>query len=741
MASHSVQLEGHITKTFTFKVKSSNLSEDFLIDIIKEYQEYYNKCSDFILENLKVIKIGDIFDLIPEKSKKSGYAQYAISDEWKNVPLYQIFSKAFAPSHRDNLLYILLHHYVPYYGNLLGFTETVYKRQGFVKSVVSNYTSSFTKIKPKVNFQKLTGDDTHEKLLFQTICDMVKFNLYDQDQWKETVQYFEMKSETSEDVLYRIHTLFDFYKDNTSEVEDKYNELVTESLNKFGGCHRDMSKLTMAIQLIKKQIKVTHSDYNTLNYQFNKLINLELWGRKDVICNNELLINLDNVCEMIVFKIKKGELYVDIPFKVAFSKKESTIDKIVGVDANIKHMLLSTSIKDNGSYIGYTNLYKEVVNDCDFQKVCDKKTMKIMKEISKTVTFAPIEFDMLFSRISKQRKLEDKYIDMEIAFTNVLNKLKQKFIVSNDNKNRIYIESILKMRSQLKSFAILEEVKYQKTSEYDSAIIEEFGVEYLEAHPFKDTETYKEISKKTLNISENIIGCRNNIIQYAYKIFEANGFDMISLENLTNSNFKKEQNMPTIKSLLSYHHVLGKTNEEIEKLDVYSVIKKGYYIFEYEDGKVVNAKYSVTGEMNKIKTTMFNMMIKSIHFAEIKDYFITLANNGGVGVSLVPSYYTSQMDSIDHKVFGVLSKKGKWSLADKRKVRKNQETHINGLNADHNAANNIAFILSDEKWRNKFTKQTKTPKYNTPSYYTSINSQGKMLQALKSLKAFKEFES
>ena len=74
-------------------------------------------------------------------------------------------------------------------------------------------------------------------------------------------------------------------------------------------------------------------------------------------------------------------------------------------------------------------------------------------------------------------------------------------------------------------------------------------------------------------------------------------------------------------------------------------------------------------------------------------------------------------------------------------MRKNQETHINGLNADHNAANNIAFILSDEKWRNKFTKQTKTPKYNTPSYYTSINSQGKMLQALKSLKAFKEFES
>ena len=737
MASHSSLSNNQIFKTFSFKVKSSNLSKDFF-DVIKEYQEYYNKCSDVILENLTCIKIGDIFAKIPEKSKKSDYAQYAISDEWKNVPLYNIFSKAFAPMHRDNLLYIWLTKLVPYKGNLLEISDTFYKRNGFIKSVISNYTTSFTNIKPKVKFQKLTGDDSHEILLTQTICDMVKFNLYDIKSWEEMVSYFEMKSETSEDTLNRIHTLFDFYKNNTPEVEDKYNELVTESLNKFGGCRRDMSKLTMSIQLRKKNIKVTHSS-NTLNYKYGKLIDLELWGRKDIINNDELLINLDNVCEMIVFKIKNGEIYVDIPFKVDFIKKDQTIDKIAGVDANIKHMLLSTSVKDE-NLIGYTNIYKEVINDSDFQKVCDNKTMKILQEISNYVTFAPIEFDMLFSRISKQREMKDKYINMEIAFTNVLNKLKQKFIVNSDNKNRIYIESILKLRSQLKSYAILEEVKYKKASEYDSAIVEEFGVEYLETHPFKDTETYKEINKKILNISENIIGCRNNIIQYAYKIFESNGFDMISLENLTNSNFKKEKNMPTIKSLLSYHHVLGKTNEEIEKLDVYSVIKKGYYTFEYKDGKVVNAKLSEIGEMSKIKTTMFNMMIKSIHFAEIKDYFITLANNGEVGVSLVPSYYTSQMDSTDHKVFGLLSKKGKWTLVDKRKVRKNQETHINGLNADYNAAKNIAFILSDEVWRNKFTKKTKTPKYNTPSYYTSINSQGKMLRALKSLKAFKEFK-
>ena len=96
MASHSSLSNNQIFKTFSFKVKSSNLSKDFF-DVIKEYQEYYNKCSDVILENLTRIKIGKIFDMIPEKSKKSDYAQYAISDEWKNVPLYNIFSKAFAP--------------------------------------------------------------------------------------------------------------------------------------------------------------------------------------------------------------------------------------------------------------------------------------------------------------------------------------------------------------------------------------------------------------------------------------------------------------------------------------------------------------------------------------------------------------------------------------------------------------------------------------------------------------------
>ena len=140
MASHSSLSNNQIFKTFSFKVKSSNLSKYFF-DVIKEYQEYYNKCSDVILENLTCIKIGDIFDMIPEKSKKSDYAQYAISDEWKNVPLYNIFSKAFAPMHRDNLLYIWLTKLVPYTGNLLKISDTFYKRNGFIN--FKNYCMSF----------------------------------------------------------------------------------------------------------------------------------------------------------------------------------------------------------------------------------------------------------------------------------------------------------------------------------------------------------------------------------------------------------------------------------------------------------------------------------------------------------------------------------------------------------------------------------------------------------------------
>ena len=176
------------------------------------------------------------------------------------------------------------------------------------------------------------------------------------------------------------------------------------------------------------------------------------------------------------------------------------------------------------------------------------------------------------------------------------------------------------------------------------------------------------------------------------------------------------------------------TEEEMEKKDIYSVIKKGYYDIIFDNDVVTDAKLSTKGELSKFKDDFFNLMIKSIHFADIKDYFITLSNNGTAGVSLVPSYFTSQMDSIDHKIYFVQdNKSGKLKLANKHKVRSSQEKHINGLNADYNAARNIAYIMENNECRNMFMKQSRTDKslYNKPSYETFIKTQGSAVAKLK----------
>lgn len=318
---------------------------------------------------------------------------------------------------------------------------------------------------------------------------------------------------------------------------------------------------------------------------------------------------------------------------------------------------------------------------------------------------------------------------MEEAFSNVLNKLKWEFIEKGDNAKRIYIENVMKIRSQVKAYAIVKNAYYKQQSEYDLGKSEEF----IHEHPFSNTDKGIEILYKLDNISKKILGCRNNIIQYAYNLFEINGYDMVALEKLTSSQFEKVKTFPTMNSLLKYHKILGCTQEEMEQKDIYSVIKKGYYDIIFNDNVVSDAKLSTKGELSKFKDDFFNLMIKSIHFADIKDYFITLSNNGAVGVSLVPSYFTSQMDSRDHKIYAQYNKSGKMTLADKHKVRNSQEKHINGLNADYNAAKNIAYIMEDTTYRDMFMKQSRTDKslYNKPSYETFVKTQGSVVAKLK----------
>jgi hypothetical protein len=107
-----------------------------------------------------------------------------------------------------------------------------------------------------------------------------------------------------------------------------------------------------------------------------------------------------------------------------------------------------------------------------------------------------------------------------------------------------------------------------------------------------------------------------------------------------------------------------------------------------DEGKVIDAHLTTFGQETKDNNDFCNMEIKSLRFADAKNYFVTLQNNGKMSVGFVQSEYTSQIDSIEHKLYS--NKKEK--LVKKEMVRPTQERHINGKMADVNAANNIRYF-------------------------------------------------
>ena len=733
MASHKKTESNQIIKTFSFKIKNANgLSLDVLNDAITEYQNYYNICSDWIKDHL-TMKIGELYKYIPDEKKNSGYALTLISDEWKDKPMYMMFKKGYPANNRDNAIYETLNtcnteHYT---GNILNFSDTYYRRFGYVASTISNYVTKISKMSTGSRSKNISNDSDVDTIMEQVIYEMEHNGWTSVKDWENQMEYLESKTDSNPNFVYRMTTLYEFYKSHIDEVNSKMETMSIDSLIKFGGCRRKDSKKSMYIMGgSNTPFDITQIGGNSLNIKFSKNLNVDVFGRYDVIKDNTLLVDIINGHgASFVLKIINGEIYIDINVSVPFDKKIATTNKVVGIDVNIKHMLLATNILDDGNVKGYVNIYKEVINDSDFKKVCNSTVMKYFTDFSKFVTFCPLEFDFLFSRVCNQKGIYNDNSAMEKSFSDVLNKLKWNFIETGDNTKRIYIENVMKLRSQMKAYAIVKNAYYKQQSEYDFGKSEEF----IQEHPFSNTDKGIEILNKLDNISKKILGCRNNIIQYSYNLFEINGYDMISLEKLTSSQFKKKP-FPTVNSLLKYHKILGCTQEEMEKKDIYSVIKKGYYDIIFDNDVVTDAKLSAKGELSKFKDDFFNLMIKSIHFADIKDYFITLSNNGVTGVSLVPSYFTSQMDSIDHKIYFVQdNKSGKLKLANKHKVRSSQEKHINGLNADYNAARNIAYIMENTECRNMFMKQSRTDKslYNKPSYETFIKTQGSAVAKLK----------
>lgn len=729
--AHKKMTSNEIVKTFSFKVKNTNdITKEKLIDAISEYQAYYNLCSDWICKNLTTMKIGDLYQYIPEKSRTSVYAQILLEDEWKNQPLYKIFSKKYSSNCRNNALYCALCSVIDMSKkNILGFSATYYARNGFVLNAISNYASKMANLRTSVRKHTIDENSNEEALIEQSIYEM-EHNAWETiEDWKGQIKYLESKTDANPKYMERINILYKYYSEHRTEIDAKKQTLAVEKLVEFGGCHRNDNKKSMFIMGSNSTpFNITYIGKNCFNINFANILNFDVFGRRDVVKNENILIDIINKhSDSIVLKIVDNKMYVDIPCTTTINKVETNFDKVVGIDVNMKHMLLSTNVKDDCNDNRFVNIYKEMISDKNFISICNESDKKYYTDISNYITFAPLELELLFSRISNQGKIK-----MEKAYSDMLERLKWQFINNGDNKNRIYIENIQKIRQQIKALCILKNAYYEQQSIYDL----DKTKEYIEEHPFVMTEKGMAIKSKIDNICKTIIGCRNNIIEYAYNFFVKNGYSTIGLEKLTSSQFEKVKSLPTCKSLLDFHKVLGHTMTEVESLSIIDVIKKGYYNFSFDnEGRIMDATLSDKGKIRKMQDDFFNQAIKAIHFADVKDYFATLSNNGRISVFFVPSQFTSQIDSISHNLYFEKTAKGKLMIAPKYKVRKMQEYHINGFPADYNAACNIAYIGSNDDMRNAFLKKTNTNKslYNLPGYDTNIKSAATIFNIMKKM--------
>lgn len=757
-------------KSFKLKIDEEKLSFD-LRSAIEEYQKYYNDLSDWICANLAEPVKDVLLPYIENNGKQSTrYGQSVISKQ--DMLLYQFMNVA-DDQDLNNALFeaisaLNVEKYKGKNNNIIGISESDYRRNGYVKCVIANYKSSLDKIKPKVKRSKVDENSDDEKLLLNTIYEITTHEDFDTlEGWCKYIEYLRIK-DVNETLMARMTLLKEFFETHASEVLSKYEELSIERLKNFNGCHRNDNKFSMTINSgTKAPYTIKPIDWKC-GYEMtlrcgrkNGKTTINVYGNKQLSSYDksgsrvEKSDVINNMAHCITFTYENGSLYAIVSVNTDFTKNNFCIDeienaKVVGVDVNSKHMLLATNIVDNGAIEGYVNIYGELLKDKGFVEAVKKNpylSLKTFEELAKFVTFCPIEAETLYLRAYGDD-------DVEKSIQVVLDKLQRKY-QGVDTQKRNYIAFTKMLRSKLKSYFKLYKAYQKEQQAYDLAMgyVDESTKSATTMDRrrfesvFKDTPQAIELNKKMSNIEQDIIGCRDNIIEYAYRIFSMNGYKVLGLENLTSSNFEKFKLIPSTISLLEYHQWKGKTLSEIsmveKEMKLYAKFGENYELIMDDNQRIKDIQLTKNGTIAYDKPLFYNLILKKVNFAGIKDKFIQLSNNGKIGVVLVPAFYSSQMDSINHKMYVTNDeKKGTTKIIKKHMVRSKQEKHINGLNADFNAARNIAHMISDKDWRELFcTFKIYTPKeknrngYGKPIMTSSTKNVYTMVNRIKKMNA------
>lgn len=769
--------EGTTLKTFKFKVNGMcGTTRKIIIDAVCKSTDNYNKMSKWVLAHLDW-KIGDIVNLIhPNRKSVPKYMLAANDRNWVNKPFFMAFSKKFKKQkyftaenevnvNGNNIYAIVTYSYrddtdsPEIYKNVFGtdgqcLTNTHYYEYGYAKDVISNYCAKISTGKPKI--KKVNVDETsdEETLKDQVVYEIVKNDFSDIDAFKEHIEYIKCREFRNESVEKRLEILYDFYAKNEDAVIDHYEKLCTEELKKFGGCERKSTSMSVRLDtklnLKRKQCKGYEL---TVFFQEGKTITLDLFGRKDTIDENG-----NDIVDLVPYINKGGHrplvlsveydngkpvIYASLSVPVKYNNTPSAFAHSIGVDVNLKHTLISTSYPVE-KLKGYANLYKEMCESKNLLNSVSKSDLKVFRDLSKYVNVCPIEHKFLMARVDVNDNKKDK--ECEKAIETLLADLIKKYRDCNDIENATYVENALKMRTFLKRIIYLEELYSKKQSEYMLSLnlVDKSTdcAENMDKRRFDDQYKFVNTPEGSKLMNElnlfrhKVVGCRNNIVRYVYRLFKNNGIDGISVEELTSSTFgsKNRNAFPSPKSILKYHHLEGMTAEEADNVEAYTKFKENYVLQYDENGRICNAEYSKKGELAQKMHRSWGYIMKAVHFAEVKNEFVKMSNHRNVKISYVNPAYTSQIDSKRHCIYAVKvkTKNGKtaYAIADGKRVRPKQETHINGMNGDTNSAINIDYITSNEDWRKVMLKKTEM-KYGEPQYVPVKKGQHFVISSLK----------
>lgn len=700
-------------KTYTLKILHDYENRNLIIKAINEYNGYKTKVGKYIAEKM----LDSISTILPYITSKNT-AYYNIAEEHKEDLIYNLFSNKYDKNSSNNILNSWLNslNVEGYENNSLGIALSDYQREGYRNTLYANIRTALLKKEANCKKENITIDSDDETFINQIHYEMNSKNIKSAADMKSLMEYLLQKADKNEAYINRLDILYEFFKNHEEVVMNSYNKKCAERLKDFKGIIVSNTE-SMSLSNARIKIEVNNGDFII---HLGKL-RIPAYGNRQIIKNYIEKYNTNkDISQGIRFKIRNNEIYADVTFKdVENIERNEKNGEIVGVDINTKHTLLVTSIKDNDQLIDYVNIQKEVLKN----KNISEEDRNYFSDISQYVTFCPIEIAAIFSRYNKDKKLpfSENNKALDDAITEAIINLKNEYSSNPYIVNYLY--NVKKIRAHIKSYFVLDLAYHKARGNFDIQKKNEDDV-------FDDTETAKELLAKMNNVQTDINGCRDNIIEYAYAVFSKNGYTTLCLEDLQNSNFTRMKYIAKPSSILEYYGCKGKTIDEAKEILKNKRLNFNHYNFSVDgNNKITNVCISEKGRDADNLSYLHNFILKKIRFANIKDKMLQLSNNGKLNVCLIPPEYSSQMNSITHKIY--VNEKNK--LLPKNMVRFGQEKHRNGLNADFNSASNLRYMyenpifretfLIDNKNRNGYSQPYMLPKKkkNLPTTLIKMN--------------------